>query len=104
MILARLLSATPTTDGEAWDLAFRWHYDQWHTDLYGQNPAPFQRNPNTGRSGPPYPWRPNLAGVWGANDALFAGRYGFGLAVNASASPTTLDISGFTPANTLPSG
>ena len=43
MVLARLLSATPDTDGEHWTLNFRWrHFDAWHTDKYGQNPAPFQ--------------------------------------------------------------
>jgi hypothetical protein len=102
MILARVLSATPTTDGEHVDLTARHHYDAWHTDAYGQNPAPFQKNPNTGRSGPPWPWRPDVGNVWGPFDSTFPNTYGFTVAVNASKSPTTLDISGATPANRIP--
>ena len=105
MILARLLSATPQTDGEHWDLQFRWHIDAWHTDVYAQNPAPFQRGPQTGNMArAPYPWRPNVPGIWGSFDALFPDKYGFTVKVNTSHSPTTLDIYGATPVNALPAG
>ncbi|HEX4138370.1 MAG TPA: hypothetical protein VHY84_27415 [Bryobacteraceae bacterium] len=103
MILARLLSATPQTDGEHWDLAFRWHYDAWHTDAYAQNPAPYQRNPQLGPPNrPPYPWRPGFGD--GGSIAELQGKFGFNLKINTANSPVTLDISGFTPVNTPPSG
>jgi hypothetical protein len=79
MVLARLLSATPNTDGEHWDLAFRWHYDAWHTDAYDQNPAPYQRNP---MSSPPnrHPWPLKPArSAWIPSDALFSGLQTIGL-------------------------
>lgn len=104
MILARLLSATPQTDGEHWDLAFRWHFDAWHTDVYQQNPAPYQRNPQLGTPPRvPYPWRPGLP-VWGVHDALFPNLNGFEVAINTANSPLTVDISGQIPVNSLPVG
>ena len=79
MVLARLLSATPNTDGEHWDLAFRWHFDQWHTDLYGQDPAPYQKNPlSAAPNRPPWPLKPGYS-AWPTNDALYPGLETIGL-------------------------
>jgi hypothetical protein len=103
MILARLLSATPQTDGEHWDLQFRWHYDEWHTDAYGQNPTPYQRNPQLGMPvRPPYPWRPG--GIKANSASALAGKYGFTTKINTNNSPPTLDIYGSPPVNASPSG
>jgi hypothetical protein len=79
MILARLLSATPNTDGEHWDLAFRWHFDQWHTDLYGQDPPPYQRNPlSAAPNRLPWPLKPGYS-PYPSNDALYPGLETIGL-------------------------
>jgi hypothetical protein len=79
MVLARLLSATPNTDGEHWDLAFRWHFDQWHTDLYGQDPAPYQKNPlSAAPNRLPWPLKPGYS-PYPSNDALFPGLETIGL-------------------------
>jgi len=100
MILARLLSATPTMDGRHWDLQFRREYDVWHTDLYSQNPAPFQRNTTLSpRTGPPYPWRPSNT-IWPLNDALFPLAPGFALYPNLASYPAILSAGGAVPVNT----
>jgi hypothetical protein len=107
MILARLLSATPTTDGEHWDFTFRRHFDVWNTDVYAQDPAPYQRNPQLEIANrPPYPWMPAVP-VWSGADALFPtfpARYGFGTAIDLTTSPPTLNIFGQTPVNAPPVG
>jgi len=102
MILARLLSATPRTDGEHWELSLRLHNDLWNVDADQQNPAPYQRNPqNTLPNRPPYPWRPYsfIGSIADLNN-----EYGFGLKINTANSPPTLDISGVTPANAQGTG
>jgi hypothetical protein len=73
MALARLLSATPNTDGEQWDLNFRLHLDAIHVDLYGQDPPPYQKNPlSAAPNRPPWPYQPNGSN-WPFDDALFPG-------------------------------
>jgi len=100
MILARLLSATPTMDGRHWDLQFRREYDVWHTDLYSQDPAPFQRNTTLSpRTGPPYPWRPSNT-IWPLHDALFPLAPGFALYPNLASYPAILSAGGAVPVNT----
>lgn len=104
MILARVLSATPLSDGEHWDLKCRMHIDECHTDAYQQDPAPFQRNPQlTGRAGPPYPWRPGKA-VWSEFDALFPSLTGFNVYLDTTTSPTSVQIAGNLPVNVSPAG
>lgn len=99
MVLFRLLSAQLQTDGEHIKIAGRFHKDVWHTDAYGQNPTPFQRNPMLSpRQGPPYAWRPGIL-TWLANDALYPGRASFSLEVDLSFYPAQLVISGDIPAN-----
>jgi hypothetical protein len=104
MILARLLSATPETDGEHWNLAFAEIQDVWGTDAFAQNPAPYQRNPQLSQQNrPPYPWRPNQEN-FGGSIAELAGYFGFQSLLNTANSPTTVDIYGAVPVNALPSG
>lgn len=58
-ILARVEEVKPSTDGERWSLKLRWHEDAWYTDLYGQQGAPLNSDPQRGLPDrPPYPWRP----------------------------------------------
>jgi acyl-coenzyme A thioesterase PaaI-like protein len=104
MVLFRLLSAQLQTDGEHIKIAGRFHKDVWHTDAYGQNPAPFQRNPMLSpRQGPPYAWRPGIL-TWLANDALYPGSASFALGVDLTVYPAQLNISGDVPANAAPPG
>lgn len=104
MILARLLSATPNSDGEEWDLQFRLHHDVFHTDAYGQDPAPYQKIPESGkRIGPPYPWQPNF-GSWPASAALNPYYAAVNLVVDTSVSPTAIDFYGQPPVNQIASG
>ncbi len=102
MVLVRLLSVTPDTDGEHWTLNGRWHTDVWHTDAYGQNPAPFQ-GMQGGRVGPPWPWRPGLF-VWSLHDAMYPAGPGFRLTATVAAYPAQLAIAGETPVNAVPPG
>ena len=93
MILGRLLSATPSTDGEHWDLQFRWHSDVWHTDAYGQDPRKWQRSP--GARPPnrvPYPWQPARSS-WLTDDAIFPGKQTIGLYTG----PGQITIAGMPP-------
>jgi hypothetical protein len=99
MVLFRLLSAQLQTDGEHIKIAGRFHKDVWHTDAYGQNPAPFQRNPMLSpRQGPPYAWRPGIT-TWSLHDALYPLQLGFQLSVDTSQYPAQLSIAGQTPVN-----
>jgi hypothetical protein len=103
MALFRVLSAQPSTDGEKWTIKGRFHHDSWHTDAYGQNPAPFYRQPDIAvRPGPPYPWKPNVAAA--SNDVVYNGRNVFGLTVDVSSYPAAISISGDTPVNAPPTG
>ncbi|CAB4130973.1 hypothetical protein UFOVP130_49 [uncultured Caudovirales phage] len=100
MTLFRLLSAQPQTDGERWTLKGRWHNDVWHTDAYGQNPAPAYRGPQVSqRIGPPYPWRPYAASP-GGGDALFPGlAASFNVTLDTSTYPANVTIAGSSPVN-----
>ena len=99
----RLLSLKPDTDGEHWQIKAAWHDDAWYTYAYGQNPAPFQRNPLLMPPARlPYPWRPGVA-VWGSGDALWPSKQGFSIGADASAFPAQLVIGGALPVNSQPS-
>jgi hypothetical protein len=105
MILARLLSATPNTDGEEWDLSFRLHLDEIHTTAYQQDPAPYQRGTVLGqRTGLPYPWVPSYGAIWPSYDAMFPAQSGFGLGLDLSTYPALISAYGNTPVNTPQSG
>lgn len=99
MILARLLSCAPDTDGEHWNLQLRHHVDAWHTDAFRLPPAPTTKSASGDRIGPPYPWRPNAAS-FSAADTLFPDALSFQIAANTANQPPTLDIQGYVPANT----
>lgn len=79
MTLARLLSATPNTDGEHWDLNFRLHLDVIHTDPYGQDPTPYQKNTLSALPNRlPWPLKPGYS-AYPANDAMYPGLETLGL-------------------------
>lgn len=102
MILARLLSAQPTTDGEKWRLKFAAHNDDWYTDAYGQNPAPFLRDPSGLNPKPalPYIWQP-LGGlfIWPSYDDRQPLESGIGLSIDRSVYPALIKASGNIPCN-----
>lgn len=100
MILARLLSAQPTTDGEKWKLKFAAHRDEWYTDAYGQDPAPFHRDPSSLNVANrlPYPWQPT-GDTYPSSDAIWPLGGTFGLAVDTSVYPAKISASGITPVN-----
>jgi hypothetical protein len=102
MVLARLLSAQPTTDGEKWKLRFAAHNDAWYTDAYGQNPAPFLRDPSglNPQSALPYIWQP-VGGlfIWPSYDDRQALQSGIGLSIDRSVYPAIIKASGNTPCN-----
>lgn len=102
----RLLSAQPATDGESFVIRGAWHNDDWYTDAYGQNPAPFYRNPFLNPPArPPYPWQPN-GQAFDSNDALYPDLYSFQLAPSYTSnadgtSALSLQVTGKPPANVL---
>jgi hypothetical protein len=106
MILGRLLSAQPTTDMEKWRLKFQVHKDIWHTDAYGQNPAPFYRQPGLSpRLGPPFPWHPGGA-AGDIHDAIwpFPSLESFDLELNTDSYPAQIAIYGNVPVNVPTAG
>lgn len=104
MVPFRLLSAQPQTDGEHWQIKGHFHSDDWHLDAYGQNPAPFYRNPFLGPPDrPPYPWHPNK-GTW-PSDPSWAPYYSaLALYVNTNITPSSIDIRGGPPVNVIGPG
>lgn len=107
MLLFRLLSAQPKTDGESWAIRGQLIQDQeWYQDAYGQDPDPFRRQPALSpRTGLAYPWQPAQL-EWDNHDAMFPHppSTGFDLTLDLSSYPATLAAAGYTPVNTPQSG
>jgi hypothetical protein len=111
MVLARLLSAQPTTDGEEWRLKFALHDDAWYLDAYGQNPAAFVRQPGIAEQRRlPFPWRPYwypLSGLVDTDDTAMPRSSQvslFGLSLDLTTYPAQMTITGNTPCNTPSTG
>ena len=95
----RILSMTPDTDGERWQIKAARHNDEWYAYAYGQNPAPYQNNPLLAPPArPPYPWRPGIQ-IWSAIDALWPNLDGFAFSVDTGQTPAQISISGNLPVN-----
>lgn len=106
MILFRLLSAQPTTDGEKWKIKGAFHADAWYTDAYGQDPAAFLRDPASLKVNQrlPFPWNPDATAAL-AGDKIYTGLVGrafassFQLTLDRGSYPATITAGGVIPAN-----
>jgi hypothetical protein len=105
----RILSLTPDTDGEHWQVKAAWHNDVWFTYAYGQDPTPYQNNPLLGpTSRLPYPWKPYgeqpVTGDLMHTPTEWSFSVAQNYAINADGTPlATLVIGGCPPVNQVSS-